>query len=73
MGAFTMNEAIALLRGHGGWIAWDPALDEPQIVSGQITLDGQFSKAELQALVACFQGELDDVTKNESAAERNSE
>jgi hypothetical protein len=65
-------EAVAFLQAQsgGGWIGWDNARNEPDTSSGRITLDGQFTKAELLALVACFQEDFAGVTKNSSAAKR---
>jgi hypothetical protein len=50
------KDAIALLQAEAGtgWIGWDDERNEPDTRGGYVTLDGDFNKAELLALAACF-------------------
>lgn len=50
----TAEDALSILqRGEGhGYIAWDNDLCMPDIRSGTIVLDGEFSEHELLAILA---------------------
>lgn len=45
------STALRILRGRGGWVAWDASRDCPDWQMGTIALDGRFSVDELRALM----------------------